>query len=82
MVTSSLPESEKEQQWCINNFWYSILVIKVAVTCKHPYMKYWPPLAAKIHVTHSLPHPATEHQCSINNFWSSIMANLSFAVWQ
>jgi hypothetical protein len=52
----------------------------VATGCRHPSLRYWPPLEAKTTVTHSLPHLENDHYWSNNDFWSWNLGNLS-KVW-
>jgi len=52
-------------------------VIYVPIGCRHPFVRYWPPLLRKTTVACSLPHPENERQRSVNNFSLHNLGNLS-----
>jgi len=63
-------------------FGFAYGVISVAIGCKHPLMRYLPPLASDATVALSLPHPETERQWTTKDFWSYIFGNRSVASWE
>jgi hypothetical protein len=57
-------------------FSFASWLIYVQIGCRHPFLRNWQPVLAKMTATNSLPHPENGRQWSINNCQLCIFADL------